>query len=139
MERSTRQRIAIREALEAARRPLLPQEVLEAARATVPALGLATVYRTLKGLLDEGEIQAVALPGDNVRYESRVDHGDHHHHHFQCVTCLRVYDIEACPGDMGRYVPPGFSVERQELTLYGRCATCTAKRPTRAASPRSGD
>ena len=32
MERNTRQRIAIREAIEVARRPLLPQEVLDQAQ-----------------------------------------------------------------------------------------------------------
>ena len=138
MERSTRQRTAIRDALIAAHRPLLPQEVLDAARSSVPALGLATVYRTLKALLDEGQIQPVALPGDNLRYEARIDHGDHHHHHFQCTNCLKVFDIDACPGDMGRFVPPGFSVERHELTLYGRCAECAAKprRRTSRAAPR---
>ena len=51
MERSTRQRRAIREAFLEAGRPLSPQEVLELARKKVPSLGLATVYRTLKGLV----------------------------------------------------------------------------------------
>ena len=51
MERSTRQRTAIRDALEAAQRPLLPQEVLDAAQAQVPSLGIATVYRNLKQLV----------------------------------------------------------------------------------------
>ena len=51
MERSTRQRTAIRAAIDAAGRPLSPQEVLEAAQAEVPALGLATIYRNLKQLI----------------------------------------------------------------------------------------
>ena len=137
MERSTRQRAAIRTALDAAQRPLLPQEVHEAARREVPALGLATVYRTLKALLDEGLIQAVTLPGDSPRYESRRDQHDHHHHHFQCTACLRVFDIDACPGDMQGFAPPGFTVERHELTLYGRCRDC-ARRPGRGAAGPSG-
>ena len=52
MERSTRQNAAIRQAIAAAGRPLSPAEVLEAARREVAALGLATVYRTLKALVD---------------------------------------------------------------------------------------
>lgn len=119
--RSTRQRSAIREALQAAQRPLLPQEVLAAAQSQVPGLGIATVYRSLKALLDEGAIRLVALPGENPRYET-LDHG--HHHHFQCTRCERVFDVHACPGDLSRLAPAGFTVEDHELTLYGRCREC---------------
>jgi Fur family ferric uptake transcriptional regulator len=54
MERKTRQRGAIRDAIAQADRPLLPQEVLEAAQHAVPSLGIATVYRNLKVLVEEG-------------------------------------------------------------------------------------
>ena len=121
MKRATRQRSAIRAVIAAAGRPLSPLEVLEGARADVPALGLATVYRNLRLLLDDGEIQGVNLPGDNVRYELA---GHDHHHHFQCLTCQRVFDIHACPGDLQRMAPPGFVVEGHDLTLYGHCADC---------------
>jgi hypothetical protein len=91
MERSTRQRIAIRQAIEAAGRPLSPQEVRLAAQAQVPGLSLATVYRNLKLLQEAAEIAAVSLPGDSPRYEAGR-HG--HHHHFpvhgvreRCLTC----------------------------------------------------
>ena len=43
MERNTRQRAAIRLAIEQAGRPLLPAEVLAAAQRDVPGLSLATV------------------------------------------------------------------------------------------------
>lgn len=121
--RSTRQRSAIREVLAQSDRPLLPQEVLEAARGAAPTLGLATVYRTLKALADEGQLRTVALPGAAPRYETA---GRHHHHHFQCTRCQRVFDVHACPGDLGRLAPAGFTVEDHDLTLYGRCAACAA-------------
>ena len=125
MERSTRQRTAIRETIAAAGRPLSPAEVLAAAQHRVPGLSLATVYRNLKLLQEADEITVVALPGDNPRYEV----GRHeHHHHFQCSACERVFDVHACPGNLARLAPPGFSVERHELTLYGRCAECAAPR-----------
>lgn len=129
MERSTRQRSAIRTVIDDAGRPLSPQEVLDAAQGEVPGLSLATVYRNLKQLMEAGEIQAVSLPGDSPRYESA--HHDHHHH-FQCTNCGRVFDVHACPGDMAQLVPDGFTVARHELTLYGRCADCaTPKRVAR--------
>lgn len=132
MERNTRQRSAIRDAIAVADRPLLPQEVLDAAQATSPGLGMATVYRNLKALVDEGEVCAVQLPGENPRYEIA---GGHHHHHFQCRQCQRVFDVHACPGDLGRLAPQGFTVEAHELTLYGRCSDCVARPSARARKP----
>ena len=131
MERSTRQRTAIRAVIDAAGRPLSPQEVLEAAQGEVPALSLATVYRNLKGLIDAGEISAVSLPGDSPRYESALHD---HHHHFQCTACMRVFDVHDCPGDLAGLAPAGFTVERHELTLYGRCNECPPPRKTPRAA-----
>ncbi len=121
MERSTRQRDAIRAALEEAGRPLLPGEILAAAQRDVPALGQATVYRNLKQLAEAGEIQPVELPGEPPRFELA---GHRHHHHFRCNGCRRVFDVHACPGDMQKLAPPGFTVEGHELTLYGICSDC---------------
>lgn len=125
-ERSTRQRGAIREAIEAAGRPLTPQEVQDLAQASVPGLGIATVYRNLKLLVEDGTVQVVALPGESPRYEAA---GHAHHHHFQCDVCSRAFDVEGCPGDLDSFAPPGFSVARHELTLYGTCAECAARQP----------
>ena len=121
MERNTRQRSAIREAIAQADRPLLPQEVLDAAQRAVPGLGLATVYRNLKVLVEDGELLAVNLPGENPRFELA---GQHHHHHFQCRQCQRVFDVHSCPGNLSGLAPQGFTVEDHDLTLYGRCKDC---------------
>ena len=120
MERSTKQRAAIRDALKDADRPLLATEVLELAQRAVPSLGIATVYRTLKALVDQESLQVVELPGENPRFE--FAHG--HHHHFYCRDCGRVYDVHACAGEFVDIVPAGFVVKSHELTLYGHCADC---------------
>lgn len=123
MERSTRQRTAISAVIDAAQRPLSPQEILDGARDAGTAIGIATVYRTIKLLVDDGVIEVVALPGENPRYESN---GHEHHHHFQCTVCRRVFDVKGCPGNMKNLAPKGFTVERHELTLYGHCADCSS-------------
>lgn len=123
MERQTKQRAAIQAAISSARRPLLPQEVLELAHGEVPGLGIATVYRHLKALLDEGLLRAVELPVQNTRYELAAHS---HHHHFQCRACSRVFDVHACPGDLTGLAPPGFRVEDHDITLYGQCSDCCA-------------
>jgi len=132
MERNTRQRIAIRNVIAQAGRPLLPQELLSAAQQAVPGLGITTVYRNLKALVDEGELQAVNLPGENPRFELA---GHQHHHHFQCRQCERVFDVHACPGDMSGLAPQGFTVENHDLTLYGRCKDCAAPAPGTSQRP----
>ncbi|MDQ2777956.1 MAG: transcriptional repressor [Pseudomonadota bacterium] len=133
MERSTRQRAAIRSVIGAAGRPLSPQEVLDAAQAQVPGIGFATIYRNLKLLVDAGDLTPVSLPGESPRYEAAAPG---HHHHFQCLTCKRVFEVHGCPGDMLRLAPDGFTVESHELTLYGRCDECPAPRGTpRARRP----
>jgi Fur family ferric uptake transcriptional regulator len=129
MERNTRQRSAIRDAIAQAGRPLLPQEVLDAAQAGAPGLSIATVYRNLRMLVDEGALRQVMLPGENARYEL-ADIG--HHHHFQCTQCQRVFEVDACPGDLASLAPAGFIVEDHDLTLYGRCSDCAPQQPAKA-------
>ncbi|NNG25843.1 Fur family transcriptional regulator [Telluria aromaticivorans] len=121
MERNTRQRKAIHQCIEDAGRPLSPQELLEHAQGVVPGIGLATIYRNIKSMLEAGEITAVSLPGGGDRYELS---GHAHHHHFHCRVCDRVYEVHACPGDMQKLAPEGFVLESHELTLYGLCSAC---------------
>ena len=121
MERKTRQRTAIRRAFEDADRPLSPGEVLEAAQLTVPRLGIATVYRAVRDLLEEGFLSTVELPGEPPRYE--MAHLEHHHH-LQCRACQKVFEVHGCPPELGELAPSGFEVESHEVVLYGRCSHC---------------
>jgi Fur family ferric uptake transcriptional regulator len=123
MERDTRQRRAIRSALEQAGRPLSPLEVLDLAKPAAPSLGTATVYRTLKGLVEEGWLAVVEVPGESPRYELA---GKGHHHHFHCRGCGRLFELEGCPDGLKRLIPQGFSLEAHEVVLYGRCIACAA-------------
>ena len=121
MERSTRQRRAIRRVLLETRRPLSPREILELARKQVPSLGLATVYRNLRALVEEGAVVPVALPGEPLRYEAA---GAGHHHHFLCRGCGRAFELPGCRLEAHLDPPPGFSAEDHEVVVYGRCPDC---------------
>lgn len=129
MKRNTRQREAILASLHASGRSLSPVEIREEASRDVPNLSLTTVYRQLKGLVEEATVETVDLPGQSTRYEAPCgesgESADHHHHHFHCVHCEKVYPIHACPGSMAQLAPKGFRVERHDLTLHGRCPACT--------------
>lgn len=122
-ERRTRQRAAIRRALEREARPLSPAELLAAAQGDVPGLGIATVYRAVKALVDEGSAVTVELPGEPARYERTPTR---HHHHFRCHRCERVYEVPGCAPGITALAPAGFEVDGHELVLYGRCGPCAA-------------
>jgi Fur family transcriptional regulator, ferric uptake regulator len=121
MIRRTKQRAAIREALESSGRPMSPEEVLEAAQQHVIGLGIATVYRNLRTLVEEGWLVVVDLPGQPGRYELA---GKEHHHHFYCRACGRVFELDGCVGRLGELVPPGFRMMGHDLLLYGICKSC---------------
>ena len=156
MERNTRQRQAVLDALAASGRTLNPPEILALAQRQAPGLNLSTVYRQVKALEEVGAVLKVQLPGQPARFEapcrnevppsSRASHrhglaaegepvghtratGEvpHHHHHFHCLACDQVVPIHGCPGTMLDLAPPGCSVERHDLVLHGRCAACASQ------------
>ena len=121
MERKTKQRDAIWDAVQSAGRPLSPLEIHELASVDVDGIGIATVYRTVKSFQDEGMLVAVEMPGQPPRYEMS---GLSHHHHFHCRRCDCVFEMEGCAGDFGTLAPDGFRVEGHMLSLYGLCQAC---------------
>jgi len=102
-----------------------PEEIHRAARCAVPGIGLATVYRHIRRLVESGAFRAVSLPGAPDRYEAA---GKGHHHHFLCRRCDRLYEVEECPGALDELAPRGFHTEAHELVLYGTCAGCNEAR-----------
>lgn len=121
MNRKTRQREAIRGVFDRSPRPLGPQEVLVEAQSEVPGLGIATVYRALKSLVEEGLIKPIDVPGQSTCYETA---GLEHHHHFHCRSCGKVFDVDGCMAGINKLCPTGFKAEAHEIFFYGRCPSC---------------
>ena len=123
--RQTKQRNTVIKEVMSAEGPLSIAEIHERASAQVSRLGIATVYRTIKALKEEGQVVVVELPGEEARYEP-VGRG--HHHHFRCLSCDQTFDLKLCPVGIpaGTTLPGGYTVEDHNLTLYGRCSVCLA-------------
>jgi Fur family ferric uptake transcriptional regulator len=119
--RNTRQRRAIRDAFEKVGRPLSAEEVQRAASENSRGLGIATVYRNIRTLVDEGWLVPVELPGENPRYELA---GKGHHHHFHCRACGKVFELDGCMPQVSALAPQGFETTDHEVVLYGRCLAC---------------
>jgi Fur family ferric uptake transcriptional regulator len=122
--RHTRQKEAIRKAFIEADRPLSLEEALASAQENHSGLGIATVYRNIKSLVEEGWLTPVEIPGDSPRYEIA---GKKHHHHFHCNDCGKLYELEDCVEYIKPKLPRGFRATGHEFFLYGICATCIPK------------
>lgn len=131
MTRATEQRKAIHRVLVTCGRPLSVGEILELAQDRVARLGIATVYRTLKTLQEEGEVAQVDLPGQPPRWEIAPEG---HHHHFLCSTCDRLYEVNGCPEGLTELLPEGYTLAEHDILLRGQCDAC-AGRPTPRRRP----
>lgn len=121
MQRSTQQRRTIQDLFTKAGRPLSPQELVDLAAQAISPPSLTTVYRTVKSMVEAGQVVTVDLPGQPPRYELA---GLAHHHHFLCDDCGRMYDIPGCPKTVHSLAPKGFRTSHHELTLVGTCPEC---------------
>ena len=122
MIRQTKQRTAILDVIKDSGRPLTTNEILELGKRVVPNLGLRTVYRNLKELMDAQKVVCVDYPGQPTRYE--VVTNREHCVHFICRECERLYDLDIETPDFEVKPPEGFQVDGDEVILYGKCPSC---------------
>lgn len=97
-------------------------ELLDLAKAKQKSIGYATVYRTMR-LLVEGKFAVEHTFGDNhVRYE--VAHDGEHHDHLICVDCGKIVEFED-PMIESRQdqiaAERGFEVVSHKHEVYVRC------------------
>jgi Fur family ferric uptake transcriptional regulator len=78
--------------LEGAGEHLSLDELLERAKARYPAVGYATVYRTMKILAECGIASEHKFGEGQVRYERAVE--GEHHDHLICATCGKILEFE---------------------------------------------
>ena len=123
MKRRTTQRTAIIEVFQNEDRPLGIEEILERGKNAVASLNQATVYRTIKLLLEQGSLRQIWHPTFGTLYEL-ANKG--HHHHFHCRVCNRVYDLPGCPLPETALEAGPFLVEDHDFLLFGVCPGCRA-------------
>ncbi|MDO4466441.1 MAG: transcriptional repressor [Bacillota bacterium] len=66
------------------------QEIYHHITQSYPNVGQGTVYRNLKILAQEGQIQKVELPDGADRF----DHNCEKHYHVNCIKCGKIFDVE---------------------------------------------
>jgi Fur family ferric uptake transcriptional regulator len=120
---TTAPRRAIVEVLLAERRLQTPEELLHAARLSVPATSLATVYRTLERLDAAGLVKRAKLASGAMGYGYCAAG---HHEHAICLRCGRLQPISPCLV-VEEPAVAGFRVTSHVLDFLGSCAACAVE------------
>ncbi len=85
----------------------------------------ATIYRSLREMLEAGVIRETAFGEKHQHYEHVYD--ETLHHHARCVRCGTFIEFDDL-GEEDRYRPllekQGFKVLGHELHFYGICHAC---------------
>ena len=122
--RPTPRRLEVLEELARERDDVTAQELWSRLRERDSGAGLATVYRTLGLLSENGVVDVLAHHGGEQCYRLC---SDAHHHHLVCERCHRVIEIEEC--DLGDWVERvakrhGFRATEHRLEITGLCRDC---------------
>lgn len=113
----TAQRVVITEYILGTDSHPTAEQVLEAVAEALPvALSRATVYNTLKTLVDAGVIQEVYTEPGRARYDANIDE----HHHFVDVKTGRIMDIPSgMVPELTKELGTKFKVHNYTVTFYG--------------------
>ena len=103
---------------------LTAQEIYDEVRHTRPNIGLASVYRILHALTEQGIIREIGR-NEESRYDGQVAR----HDHAVCTKCGTLIDL---PNDIALTKEhlqtvaraAGIELESHEVRLYGKCMAC---------------
>jgi len=88
-------------------------------------IGLVTVYRTLKLLMEAGLAHERQFGEGRALFEHASS--ERHHDHMICTHCGKITEFENCEiealqEEVARRL--GFTIQYHKLELYGRCREC---------------
>ena len=120
---------AVLEVLRASQRHPTAFDVYESVRLTRPRIGLATVYRILHQLTEQGLIKELAYGGGCSRYDACT----RRHDHAFCTECGALLDIPQDVQLSNKALQVAahstdFELGSYEVRIYGHCTTCQGRR-----------
>ncbi|MEO8178703.1 MAG: Fur family transcriptional regulator [Deltaproteobacteria bacterium] len=126
--RSTSQRRLILDRLFEIGEHFTADDLIADVRLADASVGSATVYRTLRMLVESGLLEEHHFADhEGTRFELHVN--DKHHDHIICMTCGKIREfeeplIEQLQERVAEQL--GFKLESHTHQLYGYCADCSA-------------
>ncbi len=130
IRRRTWQRAAVAAALRSSSDFVSAQQLHARLSAAGERVGLATVYRSLQLMADEGDVDVVRNADGEATYR-RCSEG--HHHHLTCRDCGSTVEIDGAAAESWARqmaVAHGYSDVEHVFELFGRCDTCTRAQTT---------
>ena len=130
-KRTTRQLEQVFNALQGDHTHPFAHEIYERVHRKLPRISLATVYRNLHRLVDDGKIRTLLLDGQGARFDPETSP----HDHFVCGRCGRVADLflrDPRRVDLSSLAKQGYVVTTHTLTVHGMCRLCAARRIARS-------
>ena len=118
----TRQRDVILETFLASDDHTTIDGLLEAVQEVYPAVGYATVYRTLRLFVAAGVAKERRFGDGPAMYEPAEP--DHHHDHLLCTKCGRIFEFEDTIIEERQIsIAKGLGVRltSHRMTLFGEC------------------
>ncbi|PIF01175.1 MAG: transcriptional repressor [Propionibacterium sp.] len=124
VRRTTKQRTAVRALLADSQEFRTAQQVHEQLRSNGFTVGLATVYRALQTMAEDGDLDILRTPEGETAYRRC---SDGHHHHLVCRRCGATVEISA--NKVEKWATEvakqyGFSEVIHDLELFGICSQC---------------
>jgi Fur family ferric uptake transcriptional regulator len=126
--RPSRQRSALLALLEELDGFRSAQDLHAMLRSRGDAVGLATVYRALQALVDDGQVDVLRSAEGEAAYRRC---SPAHHHHLVCRSCGRTVEVADPPVERWAAkvaAEHGFADIQHQLEVFGTCAGCTAGR-----------
>ena len=129
MERYSKQRELILEALRSRKDHPTAEMLYNDILKIMPTMGIATVYRNLALLYENGQILKIETKqGESDRFDGNIKP----HLHFQCLECNKIEDIflnDAQNKELNEKLTEFSSIINAEVTdskilLKGRCENC---------------
>jgi Fur family transcriptional regulator, ferric uptake regulator len=125
--KSTKQRDTILDCFLSCDQHLSTEELYLKLKESMPGIGFATVYRTLKLFAESGIAREIQFGDGQTRYEHL--HAGEHHDHLVCTRCGAILEfenetIEKLQFEVAR--DHGFTIINHKLELYGICKNCSS-------------
>lgn len=127
MKRMTKQRQAIWELLRTEKNFLSAQEVHDLLDQSGESIGLATVYRNLQALANNGSVDVLRLEKSRTQL-FRYCAENVHHHHIVCRSCGKTVEISGAGIEEwadGIADEHGFTRVSHSFEIFGLCSECT--------------
>ncbi|MDJ0316413.1 Fur family transcriptional regulator [Arthrobacter antibioticus] len=128
-QRVTKQRIAISAAMDTLDDFVSTQELHRKLHGQGTRVSLATTYRILASMAEEGLLDTLRN-GDGEAVYRRCN-ATNHHHHLLCRNCGKTVEVEAPAVESwaARIAQEnGFTQVQHTVEIYGLCPECSAKR-----------